>query len=234
VSAGTPDSLRHRILDAAEAVVVRQGIANLALEAVAARAGISKGGLLYHFPSKDRLVEAMVARCADHWRAGVLAAFERAVPGPGRMARALLSQLEDARCWTEQCQQSSSAVFAALAQNPRLIEPLRTVYGELRSRLDTDGLPAGVGELILVALDGLWLNRVLGLSRVDASRLDVIRRELELLVSRAPHARPPARRDSPRPKRGVKPRTLREGTPAGAAEAPRGRTAGRTPRRTPR
>jgi AcrR family transcriptional regulator len=229
VTARTSSSLRNRILDAAEGVVVRQGIANLALDAVAARAGISKGGLLYHFPSKDRLVEAMVSRCADQWRAGVFAAHDRAVPGPGRMARALLSQLEDARCWTDQCQQSSSAVFAALAQNPRLIEPLRAVYVELRTTLETDGLPTGVSELILVALDGLWLNRVLGLSSVDKSRLEVIRRELEAMVKRAQHIAARARTQRVRPTRGRKPRAVTGMTLGTSRDKPR-----QARRRTPR
>jgi AcrR family transcriptional regulator len=43
---------RSQILDAAEAVVMCQGVRNLTLDAVAAHAGISKGGLLYHFRSK--------------------------------------------------------------------------------------------------------------------------------------------------------------------------------------
>src|SRR5262249_262960 len=158
--------LREKMLDAAEAVVVRQGIANLTLEAVAAEARMSKGGLLHYFPNKDRLVEGLVGRCAECWRGGFMEAYEGAPGGPGRMARALLGHLGDAREWTQQCQQSSSAAFAALAQNPRLIEPMRAVYAELRRRLTEDGLPPGVAETVLVAMDGLWLNRVLGLAPV--------------------------------------------------------------------
>jgi AcrR family transcriptional regulator len=90
--------LLDRVLDAAEAVVVRQGIANLTLEAVAAEAGISKGGLLYHFPTKDRLIDALVRRSAENWRTCYMDAYGRAPAGPGRMARALLSHcLSDAR-----------------------------------------------------------------------------------------------------------------------------------------
>ena len=188
-----PATLKDRMLDAAEAVVVRQGIANLTLEAVAAEAKMSKGGLLHHFPTKDRLVEGLVTRCAEQWRAGTLETYDRTPEGPGRMARSLLSHLRDAPAWTEQCQQSSSAAFAALAQNPRLIEPMRAVYSELRTRLADDGLPPGVGETVLVAMDGLWLNRVLGLAPVDAQRLDRIRRTLETLVTPPVGPRPRGR-----------------------------------------
>lgn len=53
---------RERILDAyAEALAV-DGERHATLEAVAARAGVSKGGLLYHFPSKDQLAEALCDR----------------------------------------------------------------------------------------------------------------------------------------------------------------------------
>lgn len=174
--------MMDRMLDAAEAVVVRQGISSLTLEAVAAQAGVSKGGLLHYFPSKDRLVEGMVIRCAEQWRTHALDAFEAADPGPGRMARALLSHLVDKEEWTDNCAQSSSAAFAALMQNPRLIEPMRAVYDELRRRLSDDGLPPGAGETILVAMDGLWLNRVLGLAPVDQPRMDRIRKALESLI----------------------------------------------------
>jgi hypothetical protein len=123
----------------------------------------------------------------------------------------MLSHLGNAKEWTEQCQRSSSATFAALAQNPRLIEPMRAVYSELRQRMAADGLPPGVGETVLAALDGLWLNRVLGLAPVDQARMDEIRRALESLVN---HGRP-ARR------------------PAAGAAAP-GRTRGRPARSRPK
>jgi AcrR family transcriptional regulator len=178
--------LHHRVLDAAEAVVVRQGIANLTLEAVAAEAGISKGGLLYHFPSKDRLVDALVRRSAENWRGCYMDAYDRTPAGPGRMARALLSHcLSDAHDWTGQLRRSSSAVFAALAQNPSLIEPMRAVYRDLRQYLADDGLPPGVGETIAAAIDGLWLDWVLGLAPVDQVLVVRVRLALEDMLARA-------------------------------------------------
>src|SRR5438552_3160389 len=146
---GANTMLPGKLLDAAEAVVVRQGISNLTLDAVAAEAGMSKGGLLHHFRTKDRLVEALVVRSAENWRACYLEAYGRTPEGPGRMARALLSYcLSDAQGWTDQLRHSSSAVFAALAQNPSLIEPMRAVYSDLHRRIAEDGLPPGVGEAI--------------------------------------------------------------------------------------
>ncbi|MBC7773502.1 MAG: TetR/AcrR family transcriptional regulator [Pyrinomonadaceae bacterium] len=173
------------LLDAAEAVVARQGIANLTLEAVAAEAGMSKGGLLHHFPSKDRLVEGMVKRAAANWRGCYDSAYEQAPEGPGRMARALLCHcLSDAECWTEELRRSTSAVFAALAQNPTLIEPMRAVYTELHQRIADDGLPPGVGEAVAAAIDGLWLDWVLGLVPITQDRVVKVRVALEDMLAR--------------------------------------------------
>ncbi len=189
----TTPKLQDRLLDATEAVVARQGIANLTLDAVAAEARMSKGGLLHYFPSKDRLVEALVTRTAEGWRSCYTDAYERTPEGPGRMARALLDHcLSDAKCWTEELRRSSSAVFAALAQNPALIQPMRAVYADLHRRIAQDGLPPGVGEAVAAAIDGLWLDWVLGIVPLEQVRVVRVRRALEDMLARAT----PARRSS--------------------------------------
>src|SRR5262245_6342649 len=106
----TTVKLQDTILDATETVVARQGVASLTLDAVAAEARMSKGGLLHYFPSKDRLVEALVSRSAENWRSCYMEAYERTSEGPGRMARALLDHcLSDAKCWTERSEEHTSA-----------------------------------------------------------------------------------------------------------------------------
>lgn len=186
---------RDKMLDAAEIVVTRHGIANLTLDAVAAEAGMSKGGLLHHFPSKDQLVDALVVRCAENWRAYYMDAYARTPEGPGRMTRALVDHcLTDVEAWTEQLRRSSASVFAALAQNPKLIQPMRAVYHDLHGRIAKDGLPAGVGEIVVATTDGLWLDWVLGLVPVDQRLLDRVRRAIEEMLARSKPLRPPRKR----------------------------------------
>lgn len=172
----------NTLLDAAEAVVVRQGIANLTLDAVAAEAKLSKGGLLHHFPNKDRLVEAMVERSAAGWRQCYETAYALSPPGPGRLTRGLLTHCFT-KSWTEQLKCSSSAVFAALAHNPSLIAPMRAAYTDLYKRIAEDDLPPGVGDAVAAAIDGLWLNWVLGLVPVDQALVSRVRTALEGLLA---------------------------------------------------
>lgn len=57
-------SARDRILDAYQDLLAVEGERYATVDAVATRAGVSKGGVLYHFPSKDRLAEALCDRLA--------------------------------------------------------------------------------------------------------------------------------------------------------------------------
>jgi AcrR family transcriptional regulator len=184
-----PDANTSRVdalLDAAEAVIVRDGIASLTLDAVAAEAKVSKGGLLHHFPSKDRLVEALVKRTARSLREHYAQAFERAPEGPGRMARGLLaSNLCDLDEWCATCQRGSAATFSALAHNPQLLAPMREAYAELHRRVDEDELPEGIGDVVVAAIDGLWLYWVLGLVQVDQAMIVRVRKALEKILDDA-------------------------------------------------
>jgi AcrR family transcriptional regulator len=47
----TAVNTRQKILETAVRIVDTQGARHLTLEAVAAEAGMSKGGVLYHYPS---------------------------------------------------------------------------------------------------------------------------------------------------------------------------------------
>ncbi len=48
-------------------IVHEEGVEKLTLEAVAKKAGISKGGLLYHFPTKDELILGMVEQLSSNF-----------------------------------------------------------------------------------------------------------------------------------------------------------------------
>ncbi|MFJ9685898.1 TetR/AcrR family transcriptional regulator [Streptomyces bacillaris] len=67
-------SKRTQILEAAARVVEREGVKSVTFDSVAAEAGLTKGGLLYHFASRDDLVRAIHQHLADQWEASMTAA----------------------------------------------------------------------------------------------------------------------------------------------------------------
>jgi len=62
-NAGPP--ARDRVLDAYETLLIEQGPGGATLDAVAASAEVSKGGLLYHFSSKESLVGGLLDRLRE-------------------------------------------------------------------------------------------------------------------------------------------------------------------------
>lgn len=178
------------LLDAAEAVIHEEGLGNLTLDAVAARAGVSKGGLMYHFKSKDMLLEAMVRRIVDSWRNDAARAIEEGAPGPGRVARGVMSLcLDRPDCGGESMRRSGFVLVTALVSNPALIKPLRDAHIDLLRRAEDDGLAPGASACVILALSGLWFERIFGLSEMTPERRNDLLAALRALAC-APKAAP--------------------------------------------
>ena len=57
-----PPLARDRVLDAFEAILIEEGERPATMDATARAAGVSKGGLLYHFGSKEALEAGLIER----------------------------------------------------------------------------------------------------------------------------------------------------------------------------
>lgn len=171
------------MLDAAETVILRDGIASFTLDAVAAEAGVSKGGLLHHYPSKDRLLETLVTRSVEHWRHECDEAIASESEGPGRTARALMHMcLSSPAKWSEQSRRSSAVLIAAIASDPALVRPMREHHRRILERLRDDGLAPGTAETVVLAIHGLWFEWLLGLEDMDPRRLTVLHEALDRAI----------------------------------------------------
>jgi len=160
-----PSDARTRILDAAEAIVRARGVSGLTLDAAAKRAGVSKGGLLYHFASKEALITGLLGRMAE-WMAVDFEACVASQPeGPGRVARAMLAWAFELtpEAVNERCDRAAAVFLAAFHHDPALLGPIRAVIARMRAAVAADGLPPGHGHAIMAAGDGLFMARVFGL-----------------------------------------------------------------------
>ncbi len=152
---------RQNILQAAYQFVQREGGDRLTLEAVAHEAGLSKGGLLYHFPTKDALIGGMVAYLIDQFEGDLNRAFAEENSGPGSWLRAYIR----ASCNSpDEESNGASALLAAVANNPALLEPLRAHYASWQAHIENDGVSPARATIIRLALDGLWFADLLDLA----------------------------------------------------------------------
>lgn len=161
-------SHREAILEAAVRVLLRDGLLAMTLEAVAREANVSKGGVFYHFASKDDLVSAMVTFFLEEMKSEI-ATHSAADPEPkGRFMRAYFKASfapTSGKSGLEPSQQSRVflSLLAAAAMNPSLLEPLRAAMQEWRREIEADE-PASLEPILLwLAADGLWFWQLLGM-----------------------------------------------------------------------
>lgn len=170
-----PEAVRQQLLEAAASLCLEKGAGSLTLDAVAAAAGVSKGGLLHHFPNKAALLDGLLDDLMERLDAAIREAM-RSDPEPhGRYTRAYLQacfvpggMAEEGR-W--------KAMTMALLGEPNLRRRWRR-WVEEQSVLHA-GTDASIDcELVRFAVDGLWLASVLESHAMPAERARMLARRL--------------------------------------------------------
>ncbi|WP_433165832.1 TetR/AcrR family transcriptional regulator [Kribbella sp. CA-247076] len=173
-------SSKIAILDAAFRLAGRdEGSVEITFDATAREAGVTKGGVLYHFPTRDDLViavgeyvvhrveEAMIAKLGKPLDQATAAERIRAyieVVAAGRLTRADL------------------AIYAECLANPALSGPWETTMSRW---LTLDDVPDAAQRARLraahFAADGLWVAEATGvLAPARADRARIVDQLLEL------------------------------------------------------
>ncbi|MEH2141604.1 TetR/AcrR family transcriptional regulator [Nostoc sp.] len=153
---------RNALLEAAARVMVAHGSKALTLEAVAREAGVSKGGLLYHFPNKEALIAGMLQQLIDQKTASLKHELEQddAPKTPGHWLRAYIRSFENHNTHSSPMQ---SALLAAVAENPELLKPWQEKFADWQRQIETSGLDPAIATLIRLALNGLSFTYLFGL-----------------------------------------------------------------------
>lgn len=148
---------RKIILDSAEAVVRKKGVAHLTLDAVVKESGISKGGILYHFSGKQALVQGMLERFFQSFQAEMNALIQSEEPGPGRWLRAYIRSTLNSE---KNSQDLTSALIAALGTERELLTPLADEFSAWQAQGLNDGVEPEIAMMIMLAADGYWLSSI--------------------------------------------------------------------------
>ena len=145
-----PESLgsKERIFHAVMSVALRNGFGKVTLNLVAREAGLSKGGLLHHFATKNELIQAML----EFYAAAVAPHAPSLHPG-------------EANSSVSGCDPFAVAVLIAAAENPALLEP----FGEILRPVETGPGRSPEPARSSLPLIGSLANRL----GFDTSRLSV-------------------------------------------------------------
>lgn len=171
-----PLTTRDRICEAAIRAASRDGLLAMTLENVAREAGVSKGGVMYHFPSKEDLTTGLIEYFGERCELILLKRLAEDPDPSFRWVRSLVTLLfpdpaapaSDSESLSPDILQNFFlTALAAAVNNPESLEPLRKAGARLKQRLLSD--PAdGLEQLLLwLAVDGLFLWEFVGLIRRD-------------------------------------------------------------------
>jgi len=149
------------MLDAAEAIVLESGARHMILDAVAARAAVSKGGLLYHFSSKEALMKAMLDRLVKHheqaWEKRRKGSTEGSRPGIKAYIQAITER-------DRKMDRIGSALLAAAAHDPKLLAPIQEVFRQRWTVFVESEVKFKRAAVIFLAVNGLIFLELLSLS----------------------------------------------------------------------
>jgi AcrR family transcriptional regulator len=171
-------SARDRILAASEKLVAEHGTSALTFENISQATGISRGGVLHHFRSKEALIEAMIQRFVAKMDDAFAAKIEADPEPVGRSTRAYVrASFEEANDASQGMQRLASALLATLYIAPEQMRPLTQQHARYQDLVEGDGLDPVMATIVRLAVEGLWLGEAFGNNRLsDAMRSTVLER----------------------------------------------------------
>lgn len=165
---------RERILEGVIAIIERSGLTAVTFDAVAAETAITRGGLIYHFRSREDLIRATHEFLADKWRADIDAMAARAA-GDRRLAYILAGGADASR--------AEMLLMLDSVQEPELAEIWKRVRDAAAPPVPVKGDAAAMALFIAgLASDGLWMRQALERDRLPEATKS---RVLEALVEMA-------------------------------------------------
>lgn len=172
-------SSRERILQAATELAKEVGPNHLSLDAVAARAGLSKGGLLYRFPTKAKLLEAVVEEHLKEHEAALEAEETSRKDAPNGIVQAFLEVFRNELQLKEP---PPSGVLAAIAENPEFIRPVRRYNRQLLDRMQAQSSDPAAALVTFLAIEGMRSMQLLDWDILTDAERDMAMNRLAMLL----------------------------------------------------
>ncbi|OCJ55211.1 TetR/AcrR family transcriptional regulator [Agrobacterium rubi] len=170
-----PDRVRRNLIDCAARLAAEQGFSAVSVQAVAAAAGVTKGGLFHHFASKQALLEAVLGDILETLDADIDALISQDRDDYGCFTRAYVNAFFADRGRKTYAQWSALSV--ALISEPSLRQRWESwMGGRLTRHKKTDG---DVGlELVRLAVDGVWLADLMSENGHSGGDREALRKRL--------------------------------------------------------
>jgi len=184
-----PPKAKLRVLDAARRIVETRGAGHLTFELLAAESGVTRGGITYHFPTKEDLLKALIEADMAHWDQMTDALSSEAQVACPKAARMLglirfsLAGEDDAY------KRFVSGMLSAAMVDPGLLDPVRQHVTREFAEWQWDDTDLE-RYLLLLAADGLFWQGLFAINPLPPEvrpRLEaLIEAKVRLLIQQGP------------------------------------------------
>ena len=177
---------RAHILAAATELAKEKGAAHISIAAIAERAGLSKGGLLYHYPKKDALLQALV----EKHMADIDALLAEVETAGGQLRTNAIGRTLIALARGKLCQNNTGfdGVFLALAENPHLLAPIREHEKRMVERIRRTASDRELSLIAVLVIEGMRSLALFEANPLTTEECNAVLERLLVLLADAPGA----------------------------------------------
>ncbi len=153
-----PELVRRQLLDCAARLGLEHGPSGITVQAVSEAAGVTRGGLFHHFPSRQALVEGVYAEMVEKTDGDIDAFMAKDTRTRGSFTRAYVQAVLNDPALT-------AGARGAVIHISALSEPsVRRLWADwfknrMERHLDTDDTPTL--EMVRLAADGAWIAHLM-------------------------------------------------------------------------
>lgn len=171
---GRAPKAREIILDAARRIVRESGAGKLTFDELVQQSGVTRGGITYHFATKDALLRALVEADIEQW-----CELEE-LRWPDAADETTAELIAYIRAHTERNEDRRrfvTGMLSAVTLDHSLLDPVRTFIERRRAGIDWDDAQLRQ-HLLRLASEGLFWSEVFGCGEL---RPDVRKRLVALM-----------------------------------------------------
>ena len=174
---GRHPKAREIILDAARRVVRARGAGNLTYDELVQESGVTRGGITYHFPTKDDFLRELIRRDMENWTE-----LEERLRPPidNELAAEVIAHIRSHTQRDEEHRRFASGMLSAITLDPSMLDPIRDYIDERCGGIEWNE-QSFMLQILRLASEGIFWSDVLGIGKLpDEAREGVVGKLEEL------------------------------------------------------
>ena len=178
---------------------MKDGVGALTLERVARDAGLSKGGLLYHYENKEQLLAGLIEQLLQDWDPAEHDSTSLQSSPPRQSSPLHMDIHETDVVQSMQSNQPllrgseiASVLMAARTINPQLLEPIQKRYRNWQNDVGTNGHTPIRPLMARLVTMGLWFSEALGLATPTHEQQERLAQEMRSLTAQKENTSEPS------------------------------------------